>query len=279
MPIYYIDGEYLPADKAVIPVDDLALLRGLGAFELLRTHKGRPLFLEEHLARLEQSMQKIGLVPPYPRAELVAIVRETLGRNHHKESNIRIVVTGGSSPDFMTPQGRPRLLVLVTELPQSPAAWYTDGIKVITVTNERSIPGAKSTNYLAATVAMRQARDQGAVEAVYIDRDGLVFEGTTSNLFCVAAGGLVTPGRGILDGITRRMVLAVAEPLIRVEIRDLPLEELLAADEAFITGTNKGLVPVVQVNATRIGDGRPGPHTRAIMAALEAAIDAAIARG
>jgi branched-chain amino acid aminotransferase len=278
MPIYYIDGEYLPAERAVIPVDDLALLRGLGAFELLRTHKGQPLFLEDHLARLEQSMHKIGLVPPYPRADLVAIVGESLRRNRHKESNIRIIVTGGSSPDFMTPQGRPRLLVLVTELPELPAAWYTDGIKVITVTNERSIPGAKSTNYLAATVAMRTARSQGAVEAIYTDRDGLAFEGTTSNLFCIAAGRLVTPGRGILDGITRKVILEVAAPLVSVDIRDLPLEELLAADEAFITGTNKGLVPVVQVNETRIGDGRPGPHTRAIMAALEIAIETAIAR-
>lgn len=277
MAIYYIDGDYLPAERAVIPVDDLALLRGLGAFELLRTRQGRPLFLDDHLARLEQTMQKIGLTPPCSREALAAIVQETLRRNPYREANVRIIVTGGSSPDYMTPQGRPRLLVLVTELPETPATWYTEGVKVITVPDGRSHPGAKSINYLAASVAMVQARAQGAVEALYVGRDGLVHEGTTSNVFCVRDGRLVTPGRGILEGVTRKAVLRAAAGRLPVDLRDLPLEELHTAQEVFITGTNKGLLPVVRVDETPIGEGRPGPNTRAIMAALEAAIEGAAA--
>ncbi|MGD9018455.1 MAG: aminotransferase class IV, partial [Desulfobacterales bacterium] len=102
--IYYVDGAFVPSTEAVIPVDDLALLRGYGVFDLLRTFRGTPLFLDAHIDRLVQSAEKIGLRIPWSKKELARIVIDTLGRNpHHEESNIRIVATGGSSPDFMTP--------------------------------------------------------------------------------------------------------------------------------------------------------------------------------
>ena len=197
------------------------------------------------------------------------IALETLSRNTLEEANVRIVATGGSSPDFMTPQGRPRLLVLVTPLPRLPAEWYDHGVKVVTMRSERRIPGAKSIDYVPAAMALQHARSEGAIEALYVDRDGNALEGTTSNLFALIDETLVTPGRGILSGITRQAVLDISKPLLPVEVRDLSLAELLSADEAFITGTNKGLVPVVQIDDTPIGDGKPGPHTRLIMSALE----------
>ena len=268
MDIYYVDGEFVPADRAVIPVHDLAVLRGLGAFELLRTYNGLPFALEEHLERLQHSVQKMGLSLPWSRDELVRIVLETLQRNQanaHPESNIRIIVTGGSSLDFMTHQGQPRLLVLVSAMPRQPETWYTEGVKITTMQNRRILPGAKSINYLSATVALKKAREQGAMESVYVDRDGLVYECTTSNIFIFKGTCLVTPGRKILSGITRGFILDLARELFQVEVRDLRLAELLGADEAFITGTNKGVVPVVQVDDVLIGEGRPGPHTRKLM--------------
>lgn len=271
MDTYYVDGEFVPADRAVIPVHDLAVLRGLGAFELLRTYNGRPFALEEHLCRLEHSVQKMGLALPWTRAELSRIVLETLARNHdngHAESNIRIIVTGGSSPDFMTPQGQPRLLVLVSEMPRHPASWYTDGVKITTVHSRRILPGAKSINYLSATIAMKKARTAGAVESLYVDRDGLVYECTTSNIFLFKGTTLVTPGRKILSGITRAFILELAQAFFTVEVRDVTLAEVLSADEVFISGTNKGVVPVVRVDDAPIGDGRPGPHTRKLKQAV-----------
>jgi branched-chain amino acid aminotransferase len=193
---------------------------------------------------------------------------ETLGRNDLEEANIRIIVTGGSSPDFITPQGKPRLLVLVTPLPKLPAEWYEDGAKVVTLRAERRIPGAKSIDYLSAAMALRQGKDRGAVEAIYIDRNDHALEGTTSNLFAVIDGRLVTPGSGILSGITRKVVLDLATAIVPIDICDLTRDELLRAQEVFITGTNKGLVPVVQIDETIIGDGRPGRVTRSIMVAL-----------
>jgi branched-chain amino acid aminotransferase len=271
MDTYYIDGEFVPADRAVIPVTDLAVLRGLGAFELLRTYGGHPFALEEHLERLQHSVQKMGLRLPWTTAELRRIVLETLQRNlanGHSESNIRIIVTGGSSSDFMTHQGQPRLLVLVSEMPRQPATWYTDGVKITTMQNRRILPGAKSINYLSATIALKKARDLGAVESLYVDRDGLVFECTTSNIFIFAGSTLVTPGRRILSGITRAFILDLAQRLFTVDVRDLTLEELLRADEVFISGTNKGVVPVVQVDDVQIGNGRPGRHTLALIKSL-----------
>jgi branched-chain amino acid aminotransferase len=268
MDIYYVDGEFVPADRAFIPVNDLAVLRGLGAFELLRTYNGRPFALEEHLCRLEHSVRKMGLVLPWTKTELIGIVLEALARNQdntHFESNIRIIVTGGSSPDFMTPQGQPRLLVLVSEMPRHPERWYTDGVKITTMHSRRILPGAKSINYLSATIAMQEARARGAVESLYVDRDGRVYECTTSNIFMFQGTTLVTPGRKILAGITRGFILELAEGLFRVEVRDMTLVELLAADEVFISGTNKGVVPVVRIDDAPIGDGRPGPQTRKLM--------------
>ena len=265
MSIYYVDGSFVQSDQAVIPVDDLAVLRGLGVFDLVRTYRGKPFSLKAHVERLRNSAAEIGLHMPWTTADLIAIVQETLSKNNHRESNIRIVVTGGSSPDFTTPQNNPRLLVLVSPLPELPAAWYTDGVKIITQVTERFKPGAKSINYIPATIALEKARNAGAIEALYLDRQDYVLEGTTSNLFAFKGRTLITPGRDILSGITRQVVLEVAAEQFTVQIRDISRQELLVADEVFITGTNKGVVPVIQVDDTIIGNGAPGPLTRELI--------------
>jgi branched-chain amino acid aminotransferase len=259
--IYYVDGKFVPSDEAVIPVTDLAVLRGLGAFDFMRTYSGKPFCLRAHLERLEASTRKIGLPFPWTMDALSQLVMETLGRNSHKESNIRIIVTGGPSPDFMNPQGNPRLIIMVSALPDMPAEWYLNGIRIITVMAERPLAGAKSINYVQASLALEAARQKGAQEAVYTIPQGLVLEGTTSNIFAITAGRLITPGRGILPGITRQVILDLAQSHFSVEIRDVFLSELLEADEVFICGTNKGIVPVVQVDDTAIGSGKPGPKT------------------
>jgi branched-chain amino acid aminotransferase len=267
--IYYVNGEYVSADQAMIPVDDLAIVRGIGAFDLLRTYKGRPYFLKEHVERLYDSARKLSLEMPWSKAEICRIVLETLNRNTVDEANVRIIVTGGSSPDFMTPVGKPRLLVLITPLPKLPGWWRTRGVKVITIKVHRSFPGAKSIDYLPAAVALGKAKSENAIEAIYLDDQDRVQEGTTSNLFMFTNGTLVTPGSGVLSGITRQVVLAIAQDHHPVEIRDIPKSELLAAQEVFITGTNKGLVPVVRIDDTLIGDGRPGPLTRKMISLLD----------
>lgn len=265
MNIYYINGEFVEADKAVIPVDDLAVIRGFGVFDLMRTFDGVPFCLSEHIDRLRKSADKIGLRLPWTHDEIASIIEETLKKNRHPESNIRVVVTGGSSPDFITPQGKPRLIVMVTPLPKLPAEWYQTGVKVITMLSERQVPEAKSIDYIPATIALRRAKQEGAIEAIYIDRKGNVLEGTTSNVFAVRQGRLITPDKGILSGITRQVILRLAANRLRVVLGEMTQKELISAEEVFITGTNKGVVPVIQVDEHRIGDGHPGPCSKQLM--------------
>ena len=269
MKTYYIDGEFVPENKAFIPVDDLAVLRGFGVCDLMRTYNGKPYFLNEHIKRLENSAKEIGLELPWSCDDMVKIVLETLKKNKTiNEANIRIVITGGSSPDFITPHGNPRLLVLVTQIPELPVSWYEKGVKVITLPIERDIPGAKSISYIPATMALKKAKKENAVEALYVDRHGFVRECATSNFFAFINGSLVTPDRDVLKGITRQVVLDISKDLFDIELRQLPLDEVLNADEVFITGTNKGVVPVVMIDDTIIGNGRPGKNTAGVIKAL-----------
>lgn len=262
---YYIDGQFVTSDDASLPVNDLAILRGYGVFDFMRTYGGKPFHLEQHLDRLRRSAELIDLDFPWTQEEVKAIVLETLARNAHPESNVRIVVTGGGSEDFIMPMGQPRLIVMVTPARKLPETWYTDGAKAIIEPTERYLPGAKSLNYIPAIRALRRAHAAGAIEALYMDRDNRVLEGTTTNLFAFFGDRLVTPGDGILPGITRAAVLELAAQEYPIEVRDLLLNEVLKADELFITASNKQVVPIVQVDEQRIADGRPGARTRRVM--------------
>ena len=270
MTVYYVDGEFVPAHEAMIPVDDLAILRGIGICDIMRTFHGRPFFVDEHIDRLMDSGKKIGLNLPWTAKNIRQIVFQTLEKNPGLvEVNIRIVITGGSSPDFLTPTGRPRLIIMVTPIKKLPEAWYTEGVKVITLVHERPLAGAKITAYLPAAMAMTRARTAGAMEVIYIDKRQNALECTTSNLFAFFGNTLVTPpADGILKGITRKVILSLARDRFDVSESPIPLEKLLTADEVFITGTNKGVVPVIRIDDTPIGTGRPGVHTQILMTAL-----------
>ncbi len=270
MTIYYVDGKFVPSDKAAIPVDDLSVLRGYGVCDIMRTYKGRPYFLDEHIVRLETSAQRVGLSLPWSRTDIREIILQTLIHNPDMdEANIRIVVTGGSSADFFTPQGNPRLIVMVTPINPLPELWYSKGIKTITLRQERDVPEAKVTSYIQAALALKTAKKQNAEEAIYVNPKNEALEGTTSNLFAFFKDSLVTPNQGVLKGITRKLILALGHQLFKVEERPLKLEELVQADEVFITGTNKGVVPVIQIDEKMIGQGKPGKNTKRIIQALE----------
>jgi branched-chain amino acid aminotransferase len=270
MTMYYVDGEFVADNKAVIPVDDLAVLRGFGICDIMRTFHGQPYFLDEHIQRLVESGEKIGMGLPWTKNDIKQIVLQTLEKNPGiDEANIRIVITGGSSPDFLTPCGIPRLIVMVTPIKPLPREWYTNGVKVITLVQERPLAGAKVTAYIPAAMALNQAHESGAVEAIYVNRQNQALEGTTSNLFAFFNQTLLTPpANGILKGITRKLILSLAGNFFQVEEKPLALDRLLAADEVFITGTNKGVVPVIQIDDTIISNGKPGKNTEKLILAL-----------
>jgi branched-chain amino acid aminotransferase len=264
--IYYVDGGYVPANRAVLSINDLGLLRGYGAFDFLRTYNRRPFLLEDHVARLAQSAKLIDLSLPCSESKMMDITIETLERNSElTEANIRLVVTGGDSEDSITPANRTRLLIMVTDLHPCPEQWYRDGAAVITTQDERYLPRAKSTNYLPAILALSRARRQGAMESIYVDRCGRLLEGTTTNFFAFIDGTLTTPGDSVLLGITRKVILKLADGQFAVKVRDIHREEIHRMEEVFITASNKEVVPVVHIDECSIGSGRPGERTRRIM--------------
>jgi branched-chain amino acid aminotransferase len=270
MPIFYVDGQFIPAENAMIPVQDLSVLRGYGVFDFMRTYGGRPFHLDDHIRRLAASARHLELTLPCSAEQITALTLETLTRNGFAEAGIRIVVTGGASLDSITPTHESKLLIMVMPLSPCPGHWYAQGAAVITLDNRREMPQAKSLNYSAAILAMSRARREGAIEAIYCDGQGGLLEGTTSNIFAFKGDELVTPQNGILPGITQRVILDLAAELFPVKPGTIRIDEIPNLDEAFITASNKEVVPIVRIDGHTIGPGRPGERTRKIMAAFAA---------
>jgi branched-chain amino acid aminotransferase len=263
--IYYVNGEYVASDRACLPLDDLGIVRGYGVFDFLRTYNGVPFKLREHVQRLQKSAELIGLSLPWLTEEIEAIAQHTLERNNFPEANIRIVVTGGSSADFITPVGKPSLMVIVTPASKYPVEYYEQGVKVITVQIERVLPRAKSLNYISAIMALQQAKLTNAVEALYINQQSHVLEGTTTNFFVFRESKLITPKENILNGITRNVVFELAKNNFEIVEQPIDYSDLSSCEEAFITATNKEIMPVVQIDDIHISNGKPGKNTQLLM--------------
>ncbi len=265
MGMYYIDGQFVEEKDAVLPVTDLVILRGYGVFDFMRTYGGRPFHLDAHIKRLRNSARLIELACPWSHQELYDIVMETVSRNSYEEANIRLLISGGESRDGITPGDHPRLLVMVTPVKRFPETWYREGVKIITTDITRYIPGAKSIDYTKAILALNSAGRQHAVEAVYVDGNGVVLEGTTSNIFAVIKGRLLTPPEDILPGVTRDVILNKVAQELKPELQTITRAELYQADELFLSSSNKEVLPIRQVDGHVIGDGRPGPVSRKVM--------------
>jgi branched-chain amino acid aminotransferase len=279
--VVMINGRVHAPDEAKISVFDRGFLYGDSVFETVRTYRGRPFALDQHLARLARSAELVFIELPVPLATLEAEVRQALTAAGNAESYVRVMITRGESALGLDTRlaARPSRLIIVADLSLPPARYYQDGIATVTYRTERATDataaeGAKVGNYLVSVLAMREASLAGAAEALIVDARGAVVEGATSNLFVLEQGTLVTPGAGILQGITRAEVLKAAADLgLPVRFRAPSLEELLAADEAFITSSLREVLPVVKVDGTVIGTGRPGVQTLGLHARFKERIE------
>ena len=263
--VYYVNGQYVAADQAALGLNDLGIVRGYGVFDLLRTYDGKLFKLHEHVLRLERSAALIGLDLPWSTAEIAAIARATYMRNAIANATIRIIVTGGAADDFMTPQQRPTLIVMVNPIGTSAPEQQSHGVKVITTRIERMMPTVKSLNYITAIMAMQAARRVGAVEAIYRTADDRITEGTRANFFILRDNRLITPQTDVLGGITRDVVLEIAGDDFEVVEAPLFYADLATCDEAFLTSSTKEILPVTQIDEITIGQGQPGPNTRKLI--------------
>lgn len=268
-----IDLALVPASQAGLPLTDLTIRRGYGAFDFLRVEEGVPLFADDHLARLQRSADLLGLSPRPDPAALRRHVADVIAANGHGSFGMQLFVTGGDPRDGFTP-GAPRTLVIVVDLPSYPDAWYRDGVALLPYRHQRDLPEAKTTNYFTAVRLAGAMRDAGAADVLYHD-GRRVLETTRCNLFVATAdGALATPARDVLFGVSRGRLLGALDGVMTVEERDVTMDELLAAPEAFLTSTTKGVMPVVRVGDATIGDGRPGPLGRRAAEAFTACRDA-----
>jgi len=269
--VIVVDGEVYPAESACVPALDRGFLYGDSVYEVIRTYSGRPFALREHLDRLQRSASLVMIDLPLPLDELASHIEGALEEVGPGEWYMRVIVTRGCGPIGLDPDlaDKPRWVLIILPLPVLPEAYRTEGVAVSMVAISRAgqgaMPmGAKTGNYLTNIMALKKARGRGSFEAIQVDSSGQISEGTTSNIFIVTSGEVHTPpiAAGILDGITRRKVIELCEKA-SLEVRQEHLRplDIYAADEVFLTGTLKEVLPVTTVDGKSVGDGLPGPIT------------------
>ncbi len=276
--IIYLNGEYVPRERAVVSVFDHGLLYGDGVFEGIRAYHGRVFKLGDHLDRLYEGARAITMEIPVSKSELQEIVLETLRRNNLRDAYIRLVVTRGVGDLGLDPRKCPKAFIfcIAASIVLYPDELYKNGLSVITASTRRNIPTAcvprvKSLNYLNNIYAKLEANLAGMPEAIMLNNEGYVAEATGDNIFLVKKGVLITPpvSAGILEGITRNAVIDIArEKGIPVEERMFTLFDVYTADEVFFTGTAAEVIPCINVDGRLIADGKPGKMTWELIAAF-----------
>jgi branched-chain amino acid aminotransferase len=286
-----VEGKLLPPEQALVPVLDRGFLYGDSVYEVVRTYDGRLFELDRHLVRMENTARRIDLTLP-PRETLLRELQRTLDAAGNAESYARIVVTRGTGEFGLSPflaRGANRLVIIVRPLAPPSEEQYERGLQMAIARTRRNPPQAldpalKTGNYLNNILAVREAHEAGADDAILLDLAGRVTEGTTSNVFFVQRGVLVTPplSLGMLEGVTRGIFIGIAREegfLLREEPHGP--EALAAADEVFMTSTLREAMPVTSLvflessgeQVRKVAGGKPGPVAKRLRAAFRSYVE------
>ena len=271
----YIDGQFYSEQDAKISVFDHGLLYGDGVFEGIRIYNGRVFKLEEHIIRLYESARSICLTIPLSREEMEQATLQTVAENGLRDGYIRLVITRGAGSLGLNPYQCPKagVIIIASTITLYPKERYEKGLNLITCATRRPTPAAlspqvKSLNYLNNVMAKIEAIQAGCEEGIMLNEQGYVAECTGDNLFLVKGGQVVTPpiSAGGLNGITRQTAIdLLAEMGISCQEVMLTRHDVFTADECFLTGTAAEVIPAVQLDRRIIGDGAPGPITKALV--------------
>src|ERR1044071_3308492 len=281
----FIDGKFLNERDAKVSVFDHGLLYGDGVFEGIRAYNGRVFRLEEHVERLYRSARAIMLNIPLSPPELAEVVPEPCRLSEVESGYIRVVVSRGPGDLGIDPRNcreGATVVVIADKLTMYPQSMYENGMAVITTCTRRNSPNAldpniKSLNYLNNILAKIEVNRAGVGEGIMLHTEGYVAEATGDNVFIVENGSLFTPPTyvGILEGITRNAVIALAQQLqIPFAEKVFTQTSIYNCDECFLTGTGAEVIPVIRVDERVIGDGRPGPVTQSLIQAFRALVAA-----
>jgi D-alanine transaminase/branched-chain amino acid aminotransferase len=247
-PVCYARGKFLPVSEASVSVNDLGVQRGYGIFDFLRVSVNVPLFLEDHLDRFFHSAKEMRLTCKESRQEIKDIVYQLIRENNQPFSGVRLILTGGESPDGYKII-EPGLVIIQHAITPPPDDIAFPGIRLLSYPYQRQLAHVKTTDYLMAIWLQPWLKERGGDDILY-HQDGYVTECPRSNFFMVTHDDtLVTTGQHMLKGITRKQVIQIAvESGIKTEEREISLEEIRDAKEAFITSSTKRLVPVRQLD-------------------------------
>jgi branched-chain amino acid aminotransferase len=277
--LVYLNGDFVPKEEAKVSVFDHGYLYGDGIYETLRAYGGRLFHLEEHLARLKHSADSISLELPFPLSRIGEALNQAVKKNNLTEAYVRIQISRGPGEIGLDPGlcPEPTTVIVAKPFKEYPKEYFERGVSIAIVQTRRNHPLAlspsiKGTNFLNNILAKIESSRAGAYEAVMLNWEGYVAEGTISNIFFVQSGVLCTPSleTGILEGVTRGLVLDLArnEHIPTKEALILP-DDLFKADECFITNTTVEVMPATTINGKPVGNGKPGPITAVLRKAYK----------
>jgi len=252
-----INGDFIVKNEASILISDLSIQRGYGIFDYFRTINNQPVFLEDHLDRFFYSASELNLNVGLDRDQLKRLIQQLIEKNNIPDSGIRITLTGGYSEDGYS-LAKPNLLITQTAFSFNTEN-FNNGIKLVTFEHQRQLPWIKTIDYLMAIRLQRFIKENKADDVLYYSQDTIT-ECPRSNFFIVTQNDeVLTPGKNILRGITRKKILDFYE--LNVKETNISLKDIENAKEAFIASTTKNVLPVFEINGKAIGDGKPGKLT------------------
>ncbi len=254
----FFNNEFLPAEKTFIHVSDLATQRGYGIFDFFKVVNGRVLFMEDYFARFYKSAEVMRLAISLSRNELKQIILELIRKNGLSDSGIKMILTGGYSPDGYE-IASPNLIITQHPLSMPSNSTIEKGIKIITHEYVRDIPHVKTINYIMGIYLQQKIKEQQAADVLY-HMNGKVSEFPRCNLFIVKEDNtVITPADRVLHGITRKNILSLSGKKYSVTEGLVKLEDVYKAKEVFLTSTTKRIIPIVEIDETKIGNGKAGP--------------------
>lgn len=279
----YLDGQYVTKEKATVSVYDHGFLYGDGIFEGIRIYNGNIFKCKEHLDRLYDSAKSIMLEIPLSYEEMEEALVETLRRNEMRDGYIRLIVSRGPGNLGLDPNrcAKASVIIIVEQLAIYSEEAYKNGLKAVSVSTRRNIPDAlnpkiKSLNYLNNILVKIQSNLAGAGEAIMMNAQGYVTEGSGDNIFIIKNGVITTPPcyLGALDGITRQAIIEICEKRgYKLKEEPFTMHDIYVADEVFLTGTAAEVIAVREVDGRIIGSGQAGPVTLKLLEEFRSIVD------
>jgi branched-chain amino acid aminotransferase len=262
----YLNDQLIASEKATLHISDLAIQRGYGIFDFFRVRENVLLYVDDHLDRFLQSASIMHLSAPGTKAQLLSILHELLQKNNMPDSGIRMILTGGYSPDAYQPV-TPNFIIMQSPL-VIPDSSVPKSISIITHEFVRDIPEAKTINYSMGIWLQKKIKEQQADDVLY-HTNGVVTEFPRCNFFIVTQDNtIITPDKNALKGVTRKRILELAQSSFTIKEGTVTMDDIREAKEAFLTSSTKRIQAIVKIDGQPVGNGMPGEITSELLQRL-----------